>query len=391
MPLKLPQRAQPHLEALLARAKETRTSSLAVSWRGATQSWSFGANAEPVQTMSVTKSIVGLAIGRLKTLGKLASVDEPVHAFFPEWRQGRKRNITVRMLMEHTSGLQNAPMTTEEIYPSPDFVQLALCAELNAEPGTQYAYNNKAVNLLAGIVERADGRKLDVFAREELLRPLGVPDSPWLRDDAGNPHAMSGLALRAADLTKIGELILRRGEWNEEQLITESWFDDMDAPAHADSENALMWWHLFDTRIHVTDAHLEALAGSGAAAEVIAYFESQRGEHLSASKFFVNALSALGDDWRAQLPSGTLPFTVETRGRVAYRAEGDLGQYVLVMPKARLVAARLIDEARVERAAPRFRSPPKSRQEHLTRIGAFLFPDFEELVLALANALTEEA
>lgn len=286
MPLELPPHARAHLDALLARAEETHTDSLAISWRGVTQRWTFGKDAEPIQTMSVTKSIVGLVIGRLMTLGRLASLDEPVHAFFPEWRQGRKRNITVRMLMEHTSGLQNVPMTVEEIYPSPDFVQLALCAELDAEPGTTFAYNNKAVNLLAGVVERADGRKLDTFAREELLRPLGVPDTPWLGDDTGNPHAMSGLALHAADLVRLGELILHRGEWGGKRLIDESWFDAMDATAEEGSENALMWWHLFEAHIEVREDHLNALETDGAAAEVIDLFRGLRGEHHSVNKFF---------------------------------------------------------------------------------------------------------
>jgi len=169
--MELPPQADARLAALLERARETRTDDLAISWHGVTRSWAFGEGArltqggstrsEPIQTMSVTKSVVGLVIGRLVTLGKLASIEEPVHALFPEWRQGRKKLITVRMLLEHTSGLQNVPMTVEEIYPSPDFVQLALAAELEAEPGTAFAYNNKAVNLLAGVVERADGRKLE--------------------------------------------------------------------------------------------------------------------------------------------------------------------------------------------------------------------------------------
>jgi len=389
MPLELPTHARAHLEALLARAEETHTDSLAISWRGATLICSSGKDAEPIQTMSVTNSVVGLVIGRLVTLGKLASIDEPVHAFFPEWRQGRKRAITVRMLMEHTSGLQNVPMTTEEIYPSPDFVQLALCADLDAEPGTAFAYNNKAVNLLAGVVERADGRKLDAFAREELLRPLGVPDSPWLRDDAGNPHAMSGLALHAADLVKLGELVLQRGERGGKRLIDESWFDAMDATAEQRGENALLWWHLFDTRIQVTEEHLRALDEGGATAGVVDLFRELRGEHRSVNRFFIRIIKALGDDWRAQLPDGVTPFRMEAGKPIAYRAEGDLGQFVFVVPATGLVAARLISEATIERFVPDFRSPPESREEHLARIEPFFFPEFEELVFALSNALME--
>lgn len=58
-----------------------------------------------LETMSVTKSVVALAIGALLADGGLESLDQPVHAFFPEWKQGRKANISVRMLMDHTSGL----------------------------------------------------------------------------------------------------------------------------------------------------------------------------------------------------------------------------------------------------------------------------------------------
>lgn len=80
---------------------------------------------------------------------------------------------------------------------------------------------------------------------------------------------------------------------------------------------------------------------------------------------------------------------METGESVAYRAEGDLGQFVFVVPGTELVAARLISETTIERVVPDFRTPPKLREEHLARIEPFLFPDFEELVLALSNALVE--
>ena len=86
--------------------------------------------------MSATKSIVSLAIGRLIDSGKITSLDQPVSDFYPEWKQGRKKLITVRHLLNHTSGIQNPPITTE-IYASPDFVQLALAAELCRRAGIE--------------------------------------------------------------------------------------------------------------------------------------------------------------------------------------------------------------------------------------------------------------
>lgn len=386
VPASWPFEARLQLQALLKRADETLTDELAVSWNGEVHEWRSERSGQPIQTMSVTKSAVGLVIGRLVTLGKLRSIEEPVHTFFPEWRQGRKASITIRMLMEHTSGLQNVPLTTVEIQPSSDYVQLALAAELSTDPGAVYAYNNKAVNLLAGVVEQADGRKLDVFAREELLRPLGIADSEWLRDDAGNPHAMSGLALHAADLTRLGSLLLERGRWNGEQLIAEDWFAAMDNPSDAERESALMWWHVHDAQVTVADEHVEALRQAGAEPLMIEFFENKVGVHPTPMKLFVALRKELGF-WQDRLPAGVQPFNMVVGGKLAYRAEGDLGQHVYVFRDSGLVVARLIQESTIEAVVPDFGRPPESVEEHLERIGSFMFTDFEELAVELSRAL----
>lgn len=383
---RLPTDAQPLLELLLTRARATHTDALALHWRGQRQVWRFGRHHEPIQSMSVTKSIVGLVIGRLVTLGYLNSIDEPVHSFFAEWRQGHKREITIRMLMEHTSGLQNVAITTEEIYPSQDFVQLALCAELESAPGERYAYNNKAVNLLAGVVERAVGRKLDDFARAELLEPPSITEHAWLRDPAGNPHAMSGLALHAGDLLALGELVLNRGVWQGDRLIDESWFEAMDATPEGE-ENALLWWHVNEVRIKLTPSHLEALEGMGASSEVTGKLKPLLGSHTSTYRFFSALQLALGVNWRALIPNGVQPFSMQFGSRIGYRAEGDLGQHVYVFPQERLVAVRQISEATIAREEPSSLEPPDNKDDHVRRVERFIFSDFEQRLLALRDAL----
>lgn len=104
-------------------------------------------------------------------------------------------------------------------------------------------------------------------------------------------------------------------------------------------------------------------------------------------KFFVITLKAFCDDWPAELPGGQTPFGMEIGESIAYRAEGDLGQFVFVVPGTELVAARLVSESTIERLVPDFRTPPKSREEHMARIEPFFFPDFEELVFDLSREL----
>src|SRR5690606_25454076 len=196
------------LERLLAAARDAHSDALVVLHDGElVGAWHRGGRSRRIESMSVTKSIVNLAIGRLVTLGAIESIDLPLSRFSPQWSAGRKARAPIRPLLHHTSGIESG-RTTEEIYASNDFVRLALNAELTSEPGSRLFYNNKAVNLLAGIVEKAVGKKMDAFLRDDLFARLGITDFRWSRDRAGNPHAMAGLRIHAEDLAKLGQLVL---------------------------------------------------------------------------------------------------------------------------------------------------------------------------------------
>jgi CubicO group peptidase (beta-lactamase class C family) len=234
-------RCRESTEPLLEQAQATHSDAVVVRHMGQEVGvWRFGKPRELIPIMSVTKSMVNLAIGKLFTLGLIPSLDEPMCTYYPQWKQGQKKLVTLRHIMTHTSGLQNVASTIEEIYPSPDFIQLALCAELTSEPGKKMSYNNKAVNLLVGIVEICAGRKLDVFMSEEIFLPLGITDFEWQKDPAGNPQVMAGLALYPEDLATLGQLVLNRGLWQNTRLIESTWFDQSFMPTS--SHVGLLWW-----------------------------------------------------------------------------------------------------------------------------------------------------
>lgn len=176
---------------------------------------------QPIEAMSASKSIVSIAIGLLVDKKLIKSIDEPVWTLYPEWKQGNKKLITIRHLLNHTSGLQNVPNAGIEIEVAPDVIQLALCAELDSAPGKQFSYNNKASNLLSGIVQKASGLHLDEFLQKNLFSSIGITNFKWLKDKSGNPLGMSGFHVLPEDLAKIGMLILNKGKWNGKQLLSE--------------------------------------------------------------------------------------------------------------------------------------------------------------------------
>ena len=230
------------LEAFRRRGEETRSDALILLRDGKlVLDERYGHDEGRIETMSVSKSIVALVIGRLVDTGRLASIDEPVSRFYPEWQAGKKGLVTVRHLLEQTSGIKSNP-TTEEIYASPDFVRLALEADLVSEPGATFFYNNKAVNLLAGIAQIASGRRLDTLAREELFDPLGIDDVEWVLDKSGNPHAMSGIRLHPLDLAKLGQMMLDGGRWKGRPIVSEAWIRQMTSPSPKNDRYGLLTW-----------------------------------------------------------------------------------------------------------------------------------------------------
>jgi CubicO group peptidase (beta-lactamase class C family) len=330
------------LEPLLKRAEETHSDAVVVMHKGElVGTWRFGKPKEVIETMSVTKSIVNFAFGRLITKGLLAHINEPVCTFYPEWRQGRKKNITIKHIMNHVSGLQNAPNTNIEIYPSPDFVQLALCAELSHEPGTTVSYNNKAVNLLSGIVEKISGRKLDEFMRTEIFTLLTIEEFYWIADDSGNPQAMSGLGLLPEDLAKLGQLFLNRGAWQGQQIIDATWFDTITSQKLG--EVGLLWWLVYDVSITINDTHITNLRAANVSEDIVEKLETLKGNHTLGS-FWTAFQTLFGEAWRdTRTNLETIKYRDVIYGELhGYRAEGYLGQYLYIFLKQELVFVRMI-------------------------------------------------
>lgn len=369
------------LAALVKRAEASKSSALVVLQDGKlVGEWYFDQPKRPIEAMSATKSVVSLAIGKLIDTGKIQSLDQPVADFYPEWRQGRKQKITVGQLLNHTSGLQNPPRT-DEIYMSPDFVQLALAAELADDPGSSFSYNNKAVNLLAGVVQKASGKRMDEYIRDEIFAPLGIVDFTWTLDDAGNPHAMAGLQIHARDFAKIGQMLVDGGVWEGKRVLSKEWVELSTAkPAQAlDGTCGLLWWLLSsEERIALADdgllAKWRAVGCDAAFLEKMAtlkdrVYPSREAAVAALTELFggkeglalwqANAMRAGAQQWR------NLPTPVE-----GYAALGFLGQYLVVVPEQRIVAVRQLE--------PDWANFDETKTDSMN--------DFTDLVLGLAKS-----
>src|SRR5690606_32192503 len=99
----LPPAARAALDRLLDKARSTHSDAVLVLHDGRPIGRYDRDGAPPgtIELMSATKSVVALGIGQLLADGRIRSLDQPVADFYPEWKQGLKADVTVRMLLDH--------------------------------------------------------------------------------------------------------------------------------------------------------------------------------------------------------------------------------------------------------------------------------------------------
>jgi CubicO group peptidase (beta-lactamase class C family) len=129
---------------------------------------------------SVSKQFTAMAIMILADRKKL-SFDDPITKFFPEFPEYGKR-ITVRQLLNHTSGLVDYEdiIPKETTIPVLDINVLRLLQREEKTyfpPGSQFRYSNTAFAFLALIVEKVSGEKFASFLQENIFKPLGMKNT----------------------------------------------------------------------------------------------------------------------------------------------------------------------------------------------------------------------
>ncbi len=161
-------------------------------------------------------------------------IDTAAARWFPAWPAGDARAaVTVRHLLGHTSGLSADGWAAVDAGPPQDLLAMALELPLTCQPGTHWQYNNVAVMLLPQVVAAVTERPFFDYAGEEFFSPLGIEDWRWDVDAAGHPLAMAGLCLNAADLARVGRLLLDDGRIGSAPLLPPGWVEQCTQPVAA--------------------------------------------------------------------------------------------------------------------------------------------------------------
>ena len=186
---------------------------------------------------SVTKSIVGLLYGIALDQGLVAPPEAPLLPQFPEYpdllTDPNRARLTVEHALTMTLGMEwneslpytdpaNSEIAMER---AEDRYRFILERPIVAEPGTRWIYSGGSTALIGALIERGTGKTLPAFARQALFGPLQIGSFEWAAGKDGVASAASGLRLSGRDLLRIGELVMGKGIWNGNRVVSESWID----------------------------------------------------------------------------------------------------------------------------------------------------------------------
>jgi len=138
---------------------------------------------------SISKSFTALGVLLLRDDG-LIDIDAPVQKYLPDFQPNDplSSNITVRHLLNHTSGLPgtfSAPL----IFQQGDDDMTALVAamgrvRLNREPGSSFEYADINYCLLGALIERVSGITFEDFIQQKIFIPLGMDNTTLYPEEA---------------------------------------------------------------------------------------------------------------------------------------------------------------------------------------------------------------
>ncbi len=234
-------------------------------------------------THSVTKSMLSSVVGIAFDRGMIKSLDDPVsqyvgpiQVYTPTPSINKSDRLGSVDLIFPFEGAHNSQITWDHmlrqtsdwegtLWGKPDWADrpgdnpAQWTSRTRDKPGTAYKYNDTRVNALSLAALNVWRRPLPQVLKENILDPIHASntwrwfgyENSWIILDGslvqsvtGGGHWGGGLYINALDMARFGYLTLRRGNWEDRQLLSEQWVSRALTPTGPQPTYGFMNWFL---------------------------------------------------------------------------------------------------------------------------------------------------
>ncbi len=220
------------------------------------ESYSDFTKEDTLNVMSVTKSVTSLLVGIAIDKGFIKSVDDYVMDYYKNIytpKRGEKTiyEVTIRHLLTMRAPYKGKSEPWKKVCTSQDW-SLTILDCLGGRNGitNEFRYHTLGVQILLGIIRIASKMNVLDFANEYLFKPLNIEPrvnanctskedqfnylmnkenhgKVWFMDPTNMPTAGWGLSLSAYEMAQIGLLVLNKGKFNDQRIISENYINEM--------------------------------------------------------------------------------------------------------------------------------------------------------------------
>ncbi|MFZ4573210.1 MAG: serine hydrolase domain-containing protein [Phycisphaerales bacterium] len=220
--------------------------------------WGETAAADP--TYSVAKSYLSTLLGLTIDRGMIANVNDPVGKLVHDggYESAHNAKVTWHHHATQTSEWEGSLFGKDHAFlGETEYGESARKPRPLEEPGARYEYNDVRINRLALSLLSLWKKPLPEVLRTEIMDKIGASDTwKWIPYDnatvdiegtpmpsvSGGTRWGGGLWISARDHARFGLLVMNKGRWNDQQIISEEWVERATKQQGVNKEYGYLWW-----------------------------------------------------------------------------------------------------------------------------------------------------
>ncbi len=211
-------------------------------------------------TYSAAKSFLSTILGLTIDRGLIRSINDPVKNYIHDGGYDSTHNakITWQEHAQQTSEWEGSLWgKSSDFIGHEEFGKGERKPRAIGEPGTYWEYNDVRINRLSLSLLRLWKKPLPEVLKTEIMKPIGASDS-WryygyansdvvidgkkMASVSGGTRWGGGLWINTRDEARFGYLFLRKGKWQNKQIVSEQWVQSATTPGQLGPDYGYLWW-----------------------------------------------------------------------------------------------------------------------------------------------------
>tara|TARA_S200000501_G_scaffold141126_2_gene133367 strand:+ start:5241 stop:6440 length:1200 start_codon:yes stop_codon:yes gene_type:complete len=186
---------------------------------------------------SVAKSFISALVGIALEERLIDSLEDPITKYLDDFKNTGYDGVSIKDVLQMSTGvLFNEDYADNDsdinrfgraIATGTSMRDFSKTLKREKEPGTYMHYVSINTQVLGFLLQEVTDRSISEYLYEKIWNPLGMEDSAYfILDDVEDEFALGGLNATLRDYAKFGLLYLKKGRWNDSQILSDQWVDN---------------------------------------------------------------------------------------------------------------------------------------------------------------------